>query len=43
MTIYILIILFGVLLVLNYNVDRADFLHLHFKDITICKCLHVYV
>lgn len=43
MTICILLVVFNVLLDLNYNVDRVDFLHLHFKEITIFKCLHVYV
>lgn len=43
MTICILLVVFNVLLDLNYNVDRADFLHLHFKEITIFKYLHVYV
>lgn len=43
MTICILLVVFNVLLDLNYNVDRVDFLHLHFKEITIFKYLHVYV
>lgn len=33
--------LYSVLLVLNYKVDRVDFVPLHFKGITIFKCLHV--